>query len=234
MALILSIDTSSSDSTVSLANDDLILATQKSDIQKNHASFVQPAIQQIFSQTGSSLNAIDAVAVVAGPGSYTGLRVGLASAKGICYALDKPLIFLSSLELLALSSIEDYHKTSSNQLPVVYCPMIDARRMEVFTCVYDEELQILEEPHAAIINDSFLAKYLAHYQVIFSGNGAAKFSALNISPNAFFSQATYLEKHLSSLSLKLYNKNRFVDIAYSEPVYLKEFFSLKEKNKNPA
>ena len=133
MSLILNIDTASEKAHVSFAKNGLIINSLSCESQKEHASFLQTAIQQLTKNTNIFLTDIDAVAVTAGPGSYTGLRVGMASAKGLCYALKKPLITISSLEVLTISALDLFQNTGES---VLLCPMIDARRMEVFTAVY--------------------------------------------------------------------------------------------------
>ncbi|MEO7210859.1 MAG: tRNA (adenosine(37)-N6)-threonylcarbamoyltransferase complex dimerization subunit type 1 TsaB, partial [Chitinophagaceae bacterium] len=134
MALILNIDTSATRAFIVLSSDEKCLASIANNEQKTHASFVQPAIKEIFSKSTFSLTDIDAVSVVAGPGSYTGLRVGMASAKGISYALQKPLILLDTLALMALAAIE---APAYKNFEGLICPMIDARRMEVFTAIFN-------------------------------------------------------------------------------------------------
>src|SRR5687768_2649863 len=123
MALILNIDTATETAMVSLAENDSILSFAVNNNQKDHASFLHPAIQDIINKTNKTIGEVDAVAVTSGPGSYTGIRVGMAAAKGLCYALQKPLITLNTLEVIALSSIEKIKEDA------LYCPMIDARRM---------------------------------------------------------------------------------------------------------
>ena len=132
MLLLLNIDTATEHASVCLSKDGIVLGLIESSEQKNHAAFVQPAIQQIINESDYTLADIDAVAATSGPGSYTGLRVGLASAKGICYALDKPLILVNTLETMAQSILYNYQSTNQpiNQSTLL-CPLIDARRMEV-------------------------------------------------------------------------------------------------------
>ncbi|MEO7306266.1 MAG: tRNA (adenosine(37)-N6)-threonylcarbamoyltransferase complex dimerization subunit type 1 TsaB, partial [Ferruginibacter sp.] len=137
MSLILNIDTASEKAHVSFAKNGMIIQSISSESQKEHASFLQSAIEQLTKTTGIILKDIDAVAVTSGPGSYTGLRVGMASAKGLCYALKKPLITISSLEVLTASALELIPGAGEN---VLLCPMLDARRVEVFTAVYQNDL----------------------------------------------------------------------------------------------
>ena len=145
MSLILNIDTATEKAHVSLSNDAVILQSLYNESQKDHAGFLQPAILRLVKDAAVSLKNIDAVAVTAGPGSYTGLRVGMASAKGICYALQKPLIALNTLEVMAASAL--YHPGIHAANPVdLFCPMIDARRMEVYTALYNRQLETILAP----------------------------------------------------------------------------------------
>ena len=140
MSLILNIDTATEKAHVSFAKDGLVINSLYSESQKEHASFLQTAIQQLTKLSGVQLKDLDAVAVTAGPGSYTGLRVGMASAKGLCYALKKPLITLGTLEILTCFCYWIVFKITMT--PVLLCPMIDARRMEVFTAIYKTDLSV--------------------------------------------------------------------------------------------
>ena len=135
MALILIIDSAFEQCVVALSNNEEVIAHEESIVQKDHASFLQPAIKKVCDTASLNLSSIDAIAVVNGPGSYTGLRVGLASAKGIAYVLNKPLLLLNTLDVLAFA----LQKESSLKTNILFCPMIDARRMEVFTALYNTE-----------------------------------------------------------------------------------------------
>jgi len=220
MPLILNIDTSSANAYVFLADGKQLLAAEQNNEQKNHASFLEPAIQRLFKTAGLSIKQLNAVAVVSGPGSYTGLRVGVATAKGLCYALGKSLIFLNTLDLMARASQE-----TNTGKTALYCPMIDARRMEVFTAIYDFSLKLIMEPQALILTETSFETYLKDNTVIFSGDGSAKFAAICKAENAIFSPVNYDVKQILETSFELYSKNKFEDLAYSEPFYLKEFFS---------
>ncbi len=175
MSLILSIDTATENASVCLSANGNILAALQNQDQKNHAAFVQPAIQQVMKMANLDLNQIDAVAVTNGPGSYTGLRVGLASAKGLCYALQKPLLLLNTLELMAFASIQQQESKSENML---FCPLIDARRMEVFTAVYDKTLNPIVAPQAKILDENSFSDLLESNIIIFSGSGHPKLKTL--------------------------------------------------------
>ena len=224
MPLLLNIDTATEHASICLSEGEKIIGLVESTEQKNHASFVQPAIQQLIVQAGITLKDIHAIAVTSGPGSYTGLRVGLASAKGICYALQKPLILVNTLEVMAQSVLTQY-QSNHTVLPDLtsICPLIDARRMEVFTAVYDISLQEIKAPHALLL-DSLSFSSLLSNGIIFTGNGRQKLEALIPGTNAIFSTIQHNATHLAIRALISYNASRFADLAYSEPLYVKEFF----------
>lgn len=220
MAIILCIDTAAEMATIGLGTEDEILASEINTDQKNHASFAQPAIQRALANTSLEFNQIDAVAVVNGPGSYTGLRVGLASAKGICYTLNIPLITLNTLTVMALAAVEFFNDSS-----ILYCPLIDARRNEVFTAVYNSELDILLPPQPKIVEPESFNIFLERQRVVFFGSGHNKCGKIISHKNAVFKDVHYTINHMNLLALEAYRKNQFADIAYIEPFYTKEFFS---------
>jgi len=218
MALLLNIDTATEQAGVCLSKDGEILAIEETPGQKNHASFIQPAIQRVMQASGSNLSSIDAVAVTAGPGSYTGLRVGLSTAKGLCYALGKPLIMINTLEVMATASI-----LANGEENVLFCPMIDARRMEVFTALYTANRQTILPPTAMVLDETSFQNELSSTTIIFSGSGSTKAQIIQHT-YAVFCSTSYSVKHLAVLALLSYNASRFASLAYSEPFYLKEFY----------
>ena len=226
MSLILNIDTASEKAHVSFAKDGMVLHSISSESQKEHASFLQSAIQQLTKTTGIILKDLDAVAVTAGPGSYTGLRVGMASAKGLCYALKKPLITIGSLEVLTASALQLFPGTDKTTL---LCPMIDARRMEVFTAVYQNDLSIYIPPCAMILDESSFEKELSKNKMMFFGNGSAKWKLICDHANAFFETVPVLPESMSKQTNMLYKESKFTDLIYSEPLYLKEFQTVIKK-----
>jgi len=230
MALLLNIDTAIEQAGVCLSKNGQILALQQTHEQKNHASFIQPAIKQVMEDGGYQLHDIDAVAVSSGPGSYTGLRVGLATAKGLCYALQKPLIMLNTLEIMAWASIQE---TKKNQLELpanhLFCPMIDARRMEIFTALYNAQLEVIMPPAALVLDENCFGVQLEIAPVLFSGSGSTKAQIIK-HHNAFFGEATYFFGEMVLLAEKAYSTSNFADLAYSEPFYLKEFYKPIKKN----
>ena len=230
MSLLLNIDTATEHASICLSSNSTVLGMIESSEQKNHASFIQPAIQELMAQTGYSLKDLDAVAVTAGPGSYTGLRVGLASAKGICFALDKPLILVNTLEVMAQSIISHFQLSQTVPDPsTLLCPLIDARRMEVFTALYTLSLEEMEAPHALIVDENTFTG--ANYQkpIIFSGSGHHKLQGGISHPKASFLHIQHNASHLAIRASMSCQSGRFASLAYAEPLYVKAFFDTSKK-----
>ncbi|MEO6233507.1 MAG: tRNA (adenosine(37)-N6)-threonylcarbamoyltransferase complex dimerization subunit type 1 TsaB [Ferruginibacter sp.] len=224
MSLILQIDTALDTAIVSIAQNGELLHELTNNNQKDHAGFLQPAIDTILKQSGLTLKTINAIAVSAGPGSYTGLRVGMASAKGLAFALNKPLITLGTLEITAKNALIQNEKLHLHP-GTLYCPMIDARRMEVYTALYDNMLNTRFEPSSMILTAYSFANWLLKNKICFFGNGASKFQAICTHPNASFLLTINNSLAMSKLSFEKFINNDFADVAYSTPFYLKEFFS---------
>lgn len=229
MPLILNIDTATEQAGVCLSLNGQVLALQETFEQKNHASFLQPAIQQVAKDAGYTLQQLDAIAVSAGPGSYTGLRVGLASAKGLCYALNKPLIMLNTLTIMASASVQARKKEGADTGSYAFCPMIDARRMEVFTAIYTADLEEVEAGSAKILDENSFIDVLNNKTVIFTGSGSIKAKNIIKHPNAVFAEARYSVGEMAVLSGEAYRNQDFSDLAYSTPFYLKEFYKPVKK-----
>lgn len=229
MALLLNIDTATDQASVCLSlNTDLIQEIKSAD-QKNHGSFLQPSIQQILQQNNFTIQQIDAVAVTHGPGSYTGLRVSLASAKGICYALQKPLITINTLEVMAWAT--RWHISKNLVLNTAYqiCPMIDARRMEVFTATYNEALECVSPTTPLILNEQSFENELNKNIMVFSGNGSFKLKNILKNTNAIFVDELHSSASMISIALNKFNSKSFTSLAYSVPYYGKEFYSPASK-----
>jgi len=222
MALILNIDTAIDVASLCLAREEEVLSIARNESQKDHATWLHIAIKEIFEKNGLELRSVDAIAVTGGPGSYTGLRIGMATAKGICFALNKPLISLNTLLVMA-NAAKDVHKDSFGESADLLCPMIDARRMEVFTAIYTKGLKIVKDPAAIKLNENSFAEYLSNNSICFFGNGSNKFQAIEKSPQAFFSDIKTDALSMISLSEKSFAEKKFADLAYAEPLYLKEF-----------
>jgi len=218
VALLLNIDTATEYASVCLSNDETVLSTAYNNEQKEHASFIQPAIEKIYASANLSLKDTDAIAVSAGPGSYTGLRVGLATAKGICFALHKPLLLINTLQVMAHASVKNYAAEKNLSLPLLFCPMIDARRMEVYTALYNSNLDAIIAPAAKILDGHSFAQELANNTIIFSGSGAAKFKNIVHHPHAvFFSNKNIVPQICVFFHFFILFKKSFADLAYSEP-----------------
>ncbi|HMD00375.1 MAG TPA: tRNA (adenosine(37)-N6)-threonylcarbamoyltransferase complex dimerization subunit type 1 TsaB, partial [Ferruginibacter sp.] len=220
------IDTATELAHVSIAENGLVKASLKNDAQKDHAGFLQPAIQHLSKLTGVALSHLDAIAVTGGPGSYTGLRVGLASAKGLCFALNKPLIMLNTLEVLTTSALLQYPPTDQKLL---YCPMIDARRMEVFTAIYDIDLKPILTARPMVLDEHSFAEYLNKFDLRFFGSGATKWMEIYSNSNAYLTNVIIMPESLSGLSASSFADKDFADLAYSEPFYLKDFQTVTKR-----
>lgn len=221
MSIVLNIDTALEKASVCLAHDEKILSVIFNESQKDHAAWLHPAIAQVLKDHALSIREIDAIGVNIGPGSYTGLRVGLSAAKGFCYALKIPLITVESLEILA----EAVKEEADNLI----CPLIDARRMEVFTCIFNKNLGKLLPTQPMVINADSFKTILNNDKILFCGNAIEKFKKIVLSTNAFFTDKIGDASHLARLSHKLYCRQLFADIAYVEPLYIKDFHSISPK-----
>jgi len=229
MALILSLETSTKVCSVCLAKGNEIIANKELFEANSHATHLTVIIQELFNSLPEyNIEDIDALAVSSGPGSYTGLRIGVSVAKGICYALNKPLIAITSIEALA-------HSAEGNinlEKDTLICPMIDARRMEVYTAIYSSNFKMLKEISAEIIDEGSFSEQLMNNKVIFLGDGAAKCTDVINSTNAIFVEnMAPLAKNMSSIAIKKFENKEFEDVAYFEPFYLKDFVATTPKNK---
>ena len=221
MSLILTIDTALDTASVCMAQDGEVVNSVALENQKDQASWLHAAIREMLRKAGYSLNQFEAVAVSIGPGSYTGLRVGLAAAKGLCYALDIPLLAVSTLEIMAWAVKEE--------ATGLICPLIDARRMEVFTAIYDKELKEISSPASMIVEETSFASLLKTQPILFCGNGRKKLEALISNTNAQFTDTSPDASALAQLSYNHFQLKKFANLAYSEPLYLKEFYSPQRK-----
>lgn len=215
MSLILNIDTALETASVCIAKDGKAVQSAGNDNQKDHAAWLHTAVSDIIKKSGYRISQLEAVAVSIGPGSYTGLRVGLAAAKGLCYALHIPLLAINTLEMIALSVKEEAAD--------LICPLVDARRMEVYVAVYDVELREKYSPVAMVIEANSFASFLATHKILFCGSGHRKVQAMISSPNALYSNTISNAEHLAQLSQHYFQLKEFADLAYTEPLYIKEF-----------
>lgn len=221
MAILLHIDTATEHASVGISNNGQLLAIANNTIAANHAAFVQPAIKDICQTSGIGLQSIDAIAVSNGPGSYTGLRVGLASAKGLCYALNKPLITLNSLTIMA-HAVKLNIQEEKNAL---ICPLIDARRNDVFTALYTQDLTEVLPPQHLVLNEQSFAQTLATQAIYGIGSGAGKLQQLINHPRFFISPVQWNVRDMIDLAEQAFANQQFADIAYAIPFYLKEVYT---------
>lgn len=231
MALLLNIDTATSFASVGFSRDGILLDIISNDSQKEHASFLQPAISTLAWNLDIALHEIDAVALTIGPGSYTGLRVGLSGAKGLAYALGKPIIPVVTLEVMAHAAKKEWslHASEKNGMragtptQTLFCPMIDARRSEVFMAIYGPGGKVVMEPRALVLDAEIFDVYEKNNLLIFSGDGHIKWEPLYSRSNARFLKVQHTAGDLAALAEKRFNAGEFGSLAYLEPLYLKEF-----------
>ena len=226
LTLLLNIDTATEVASVCLTYNGILLDLIKSENQKEHASFIHAAIADLLKNTGYKLKDISAVAITSGPGSYTGLRVGMATAKGFCYALSIPLIAINTLEVMTKAALE----TTKENEDILFCPMIDARRMEVFTAIYNFQLEEILSPAPVILKEGLFSEYSIDKKILFFGNGSEKFRQVYSGPNGLFEKIQHNARHLGDLANTFFYKKKFTDISYSEPTYFKEFHSITKTN----
>ena len=228
MSFILHIETASNKCSVAVSHDNKLLASKESDIKNSHSAVITLFIEEIIKEAGISIKSIDAVAVSKGPGSYTGLRIGMSTAKGLCFALDKPLITLNTLQTMAHRLTQEYIKKNIHIKNHLFCPMLDARRMEVYYALFDLENKEIEPTAAEIITSNFLEKQLSNNKIIFFGDGAEKCKSIINHKNAIFIDDIFPSAiGMVELAFKKFNENQFDDVAYSEPFYLKDFIAGK-------
>jgi tRNA threonylcarbamoyladenosine biosynthesis protein TsaB len=223
LATLLHIDTAGEKAMVAISQNGVLIAIQENEVFQTHASFLQVAIQTLVAETAIPLNSIDAIAVTMGPGSYTGLRVGLSSAKGIAYALNKPIIGLSTLALLANAASKQIWFIEKKEQVQIFA-MIDAKRMEVFGAIYDSKLNCLLAEQAIVIDTVYLASLIEKQSTVCIGSAATKAKALLENPALFYVEQSYNILDNIQLAEAAFTKGEFVDTAYSSPSYLKEFF----------
>jgi tRNA threonylcarbamoyladenosine biosynthesis protein TsaB len=219
--LILSIETSTSACSVALYEGEKLLANFDLYAEQSHSAMLTTLCEQTVLSAGFQLNDLAGIAVGKGPGSYTGLRIGTATAKGLCYVLDIPLLAVNTLEAMAWQVKQML--TDEAWL----CPMLDARRMEVYCAVYQADLQLVEPTQAKIMDATSFADLLAVQRIIFFGNGAAKCrKLLEYSPHAYFLADIHPSaKAVGALAHHLFQAQKSEDLAYFEPFYLKDFVS---------
>lgn len=233
MSLILCIETGTDVCSVGIARDGELLSLRESDEGRDHARKVGVFVDELLRETEIAPEDLDAVAVGKGPGSYTGLRIGVSFAKGLCYGLQKPLVAVGSLDALAEVAREDYEAgiLSVDGWENAYlCPMVDARRMEVYAQVFDADGRPQSEVSAEVIDaESFAAFRSQGRPFVIFGSGARK--CADVLPDAKLVEVTPSARGLARLAQQALDEGRTVDIAYFEPLYLKDFVVTTSRKK---
>jgi tRNA threonylcarbamoyladenosine biosynthesis protein TsaB len=225
MALILCIETATEICSVAIAKDGQTISLTEDKLGNNHASQLHILVQKALDIAGITLQNLNAVAVSKGPGSYTGLRVGVSSVKGYCYALQIPIIAINTLQSLA-----NGYLTYNPEYKGLICPMIDARRMEVYCALFDNQLAEILSTQAKIINEQSFQEELLEHEIVFIGNGAEKCNGKFETQNTKFEIGYVCNANfISSLAQEAFDKKQFEDVAYFEPFYLKDFIGTVAK-----
>jgi len=217
MAYILNIDTALETASICLSNEGELIGFSENEKQRYQAAWLQHGVHKLLAVAGIQPKDLQAIAVSNGPGSYTGLRIGLSSAKGLCYALNIPLIAINTLDMMAAAAIQNEAD--------LFCPMIDARRMEVYTAVYDNKSARVVEPHALILNEESFIDMSETSTILFFGNGSVKYKTIAKRKNAIFKDVVINAKNLINISYNRFRIKNFDNIAYTQPFYIKEFHS---------
>lgn len=217
MATILSIETATTNCSVSISKaGEILVLKEHNEENYTHSEQLHVFIDQVIKEAGILKNEIDAVAVSKGPGSYTGLRIGVSAAKGLCFALDKPLIAIATLESLS-------HQIQPQPNEIII-PLLDARRMEVYSAVFSSEYEQIRDTKAEVIETASFAEYSDNDKVYLIGNGAEKCKGVVALPNVEFYTTNFpSSKEMASIAFSKYKKGDFEDVAYFEPYYLKDF-----------
>ena len=234
MQKIILIETSTALCSAAIAENGAITAYRESSAPKAHASLTAVFIQEMLQERGLTLAECDAVCVSMGPGSYTGLRVGVSTAKGLCFGSGKPLIAVGTLDTLVAQAASVIPSEVKGHPYRFIIPMIDARRMEVYTAVFspvEKSFTQVTETAPAIIDENSFAEYLEQGPCLFIGDGAGKCADVIKHPNAHFCQCWPKASAMLTPATRAYNEKRFEDVAYFEPFYLKEFVATVSKKK---
>lgn len=226
--LILLLETATSTCSVALAENGIIIAVKEVNERNIHASHITLFIEEIMLKAEKEYSDLRAIAISKGPGSYTGLRIGVSTAKGLCYALDIPLLGINTIEAMVFGLMESFDIPDSGLL----IPMVDARRMEVYTGIYRKDLSLVESVSAKIVDiDSF--NEFKEQELFLFGDGADKFKVLFADqPNINFIDFSTSASHLNSLASKKFRDSEFENLAYFEPFYLKDFLFTVSKKGN--
>jgi tRNA threonylcarbamoyladenosine biosynthesis protein TsaB len=221
--MLLHLETAGAVCSAALSHNGQLLGYKESAEPRAHAAVLTIFIAELLAEAGIDAYGVDAVSISSGPGSYTGLRIASSVAKGFCYAAGKPLLALDTLSILAQGFIEDFKPAAG----ALVCPMIDARREEVFTAVYNQQLHVVTSAAPVVLTANWANNLLAENTINFVGDGCAKFATmLGVNTNAQFFPAFYAKaQHQISPATHMFDKQQFEDVAYFEPNYLKEFYT---------
>jgi tRNA threonylcarbamoyladenosine biosynthesis protein TsaB len=224
MSLILHIETASTVCSVAVSYKGKLLALKEENKGYTHAEHLTLFIEEAMHMAGKKFEALDAIAVSKGPGSYTGLRIGVATAKGLCYGLGKPLIAINTLSAMAMGATQKHASIA------LFCPMLDARRMEVYTSLLNRKGDVIDATQALVLNETSFQDKLNENEILFFGDGSQKFRELNKNANAKFDfEIMPSALYMIELAYASFQSNSFENIAYFEPFYLKEFYSPASK-----
>lgn len=224
MTKILYIETATKVCSVALSENGRFIAIRESFDAYSHAEMLTTFIEELIKEATWNYDELDAIAVSKGPGSYTGLRIGVSSAKGLCYSLEKPLISVSTLKAMAFGMAI---LVDSKDEKILFCPMIDARRMEVYSAIFDKENNEVRKIEAEIIDENSLSGYLKDHIVYFAGDGAEKCkeSFANQENARFLDDFQISSKDMIKIATQKFEQEQFEDVAYFEPYYLKDFIA---------
>lgn len=220
MSLLLHIDTAVDAASVCISRNDEVVALAHNAQPRESAAWLQPAIRRLMQEHDLRMDQLEAVSVSAGPGSYTGLRVGMATAKGLCYALKIPLIAINTLEQMTTAALPQVAEPDA-----LLCPMIDARRMEVFTAIYNRVYQPLLSPTNLVVQEGSFDQWLASNIFYIFGNGSDKVKHLMESENVRHISNVTTAETLVPIAFQRFVGCRFDDLAYTEPFYVKDFYT---------
>jgi len=229
MPYILFLETATQVCSVAIAKNNRLIALKETTIANSHSSLITLFAEEVVKEANIQFTDLHAVCVSMGPGSYTGLRIGVSSAKGFCYALNIPLIAVNTLKSMANTYIQKHSQQINNTS--LLCPMIDARRMEVYSAIFNKDLDFIRITKADIVEENSYQEYLNNNSLIFFGNGAEKCeSLLSKNPHTIFDKDFVPSaKGMISLALEKYKKQQFENLAYFEPYYLKDFIATTPK-----
>lgn len=225
MAFILNIETSSTVCSVSLSKNGELISFKEINDGFTHAENLHVFIEEVIKKASITISQLNAIAISKGPGSYTGLRIGVSAAKGLAFTLNIPLIAIDTLQIITQSALQKDKSTA------IYCPMIDARRMEIYTALYDANLNEQKNTEALIVDEKSVCQYEQYEHIYFFGDGMLKCKAIlqSLKNASFIDSIIPSAKAMCKLSYKKYINKEFEDVAYFEPFYLKNFFFVTKK-----